>query len=166
MRARHVRTAASGPERQAGGAEAFASPACYSLPLPPSANRLFKQVGRRRVKSQVYVDWQGHAAWVLRSQKPEPVHGRYLLVISVERPTADSDIDNRIKALSDLLVREGVTGDDSLMVGLCISWSPPSSGLARVMILPADSYGFKFHLSQDGASGGFFLAPQPKQEAA
>jgi Holliday junction resolvase RusA-like endonuclease len=138
-----------------------------TLPAPPSVNQLFKTVhvkGKaRRAPSAQYTDWKGHAGWRLREQRPERVDGPVLLVISVERTSASSDIDNRVKALIDLLVDCNVIDDDKHVVGFCIAWAPATAKLARVMILPAGNYAFDFHLSQDGASGGFYLAP-PQDE--
>lgn len=158
----------------------MASPVSLTLPMPPSVNELFRNKrGRGRVKTRVYEDWQGHAGWYLRSQSPLPVHGHVVIALSVERSSSVADIDNRVKALFDLLCTHKVIDDDRYVVGFCIAWAPPAAKMARVMILPAANYTFQFHLAPDGAHGGFFLhsptdgasgepypAPQPHHEVA
>jgi Holliday junction resolvase RusA-like endonuclease len=141
------------------------SPATYSIPVPPSVNELFfNKPGKGRVKTRLYDDWLGHAAWVLKAQRPVKIGGRVVIVLSVERSSAQADIDNRVKAIFDLLVSQKVIDDDSNVVGFCVAWAPAASKQARVMILPADNYSFSFHLASDGATGGWFLdAPQQEQ---
>ena len=137
------------------------------LPVPPPSNALFRNLtGRGRVKTQVYIDWEGHAGWRLRLQRPVPVPGRVMIVISIESPMAGNarrgDIDNRVKAIIDLLVKQEVIDDDKHVVALCIAWAPPASASARVMILPVAPYAIHFQPAPDGASAGWFVqAPPP-----
>lgn len=137
-----------------------------TLPMPPSTNRLFRnKAGGGRAESSAYVDWKGHAGWVLRSQSPRSVRGRVLVVMSIEFAGGAADVDNRVKAIFDLLVKEKVMDDDRNVVAFCISWAPPASKLARVMILPIGNYAFDFHAAPDGCSGGWYLrAPETQQE--
>lgn len=154
-----------GPVAESQGDEARASsPITLTLPTPPSVNKMFRNVrGVGRVKSKAYKDWIGHAGWVLRSQHPGRIGGRVVIVVSVEQAGPMSDIDNRVKALFDLLVAHGVIDDDRFVVGFCIAWAPPGNGFARLMILPAASLDFSFHLAGDGAHGGWFLKV-PKED--
>lgn len=136
-----------------------------TLPSPPSTNRLWKnKPGGGRAESSAYVDWKGHAGWVVRSQAPRPVHGRVLVVLSIEHVGGTADVDNRVKAIFDLLVKEGVMDDDRNVVAFCIAWAPPASKLARVMILPIADYTFDFILSPDRKTGGWF--PRPADDGA
>ena len=159
-----------GPRRKAGEAvvASSASPVTLTLPTPPSVNNCFRNLpGKGRVKSADYIDWIGHAGWTLREQKPGRVGGYVVVSIAVERESATADLDNRIKAILDLIVKHDVIDDDRFVVGLCAAWSPPSSKLCRVMILPAASYDFQFQLASEGAHGGWFIsAPQPEPETA
>lgn len=152
------RTSGGCPARQEGGAPPASPSIELTLPIPPSVNAMFRNVrGVGRVKSKAYLDWLGHAGWVLRSQRPGAIKGRVLVVVSAEQAGAASDIDNRIKALFDLLVSQGVIEDDRFVVGFCAAWAPPANRMARVMIIPAASLDFTFHLAGDGAHGGWFL---------
>lgn len=138
-----------------------ASPATVvTVPCPPSVNEMFRnKAGKGRVPTRAYEDWLGHAGWTLRSQRPRAVRGRTLLIVSVERISSSADIDNHLKAIIDLLVKHDVIDDDKFVTGICIAWAPPSSKLARVMILPVGEYQLSFLPAPDGASAGFFLAP-------
>lgn len=159
-----LRAVTGGTESADGAVAQAAVPSILlTIPCPPSVNEMFRNVpGKGRVKTAAYVDWRGHAGWVLRSQKPGRIEGQVLAVVSVERGSASADIDNRIKAIFDLLVKHRVILDDSHIVGFCAAWAPAGSKLARVMLIPAGSYAFRFHLAADGAHGGWFLdAPPP-----
>lgn len=141
-------------------------PVTLSLPMPPSANDLFKnRPGKGRVKTRVYDDWLGHAGWVLKAQRPHKISGPFLTVHSFERTSAQADVDNRIKAVHDLLVKHAVTDDDRFLVGSLLAWAPAASKMMRVMILPAADYSFQFRLAQDGSTGGFFLTEPPQESA-
>lgn len=133
-------------------------PVTLTLPMPPSVNEMYaNRPGKGRVLSEVYRDWKGHAGWVLKSQKPACIGGPILIVLSVERGSSQADIDNRVKALFDLLVTHKVIDDDRHVVGFCVAWAPAASKLARVMVLPADNYSFDFRLAKDRATGGWFM---------
>lgn len=143
-------------------------PAAVSIeiPAPPSVNEMFRNVrGRGRVKTAAYNDWLGHAGWVLRSQSPDRVGGRVVLVISVERASKSADIDNRVKAILDLLVTHGVIEDDRNVVGFAAAWAPPANKMARVLVIPAATMAAEFHLADDGTTGGWFIRPTTAQDS-
>ena len=104
-----------------------------TLPAPPSANGLFanRAVGGR-TKTQGYKDWIAEAGWRLQQQHPGRIAGAYEIEIRVAR-TEGADIDNRVKALSDLLVKHRVVEDDSLAEKLTVSWMPPGSGVVVIL---------------------------------
>lgn len=94
----------------------------FDLPLPPSANRLFSIVrgitkaGKpysKRIISKVYAAWREVAGWELKTQyMGRPViQGRYELQIIVS-PDIKIDIDNAVKAISDILVTMNIISDD------------------------------------------------------
>lgn len=135
-----------------------------TIPAPPSVNALFRNVpGQGRVKTGAYKDWIQHAGWRLKSQNPATVAGRVIIIIGIERESAASDIDNRVKALFDLLVTHRVIGDDKLVTAFAIAWAAKGAGLARVAIMPASDLMLNFHLASDGKSGGWFIN-SPDQE--
>lgn len=141
------------------------------LPTPPSVNAMFRNVrrlkgkGTGRVETELYRDWKGHAGWRLREQRPQPVPGRVLIIINIERLSDFADIDNRVKATLDLLVKHQVIDDDRFVSGVAIAWAPPRNAAMRLAIMPAANLSLRFQLAQDGATGGwFFDAPQPEEE--
>lgn len=100
-----------------------------SLPFPPSTNGLYKNVKGGRVKTARYVAWQVLATLQLRQQRPTPVSGRYRLSLTLDAPDARRrDADNLIKAVSDLLVSQGVISDDHMAQAISVEWSdlPPA----------------------------------------
>jgi crossover junction endodeoxyribonuclease RusA len=136
------------------------------LPTPPSVNAMFRNVpGKGRARTKLYEDWLGHAGWRLRAQRPAKVAGPVLILVGIERTSLSADVDNRIKALFDLLVAHNVIDNDKHIVGFAAAWSPDRDRLARLAIVPAGNLTAQFHLASDGAHGGWFLqAPQSEQE--
>ncbi|MBS7698590.1 RusA family crossover junction endodeoxyribonuclease [Chelatococcus sp. YT9] len=92
------------------------------LPVPPSANRIWRIAGTRLtksgkrapnvIKSPAYRAWQDEAGWILRSQRPGHISGAYDLTITL--PKVRIDPDNAVKGASDILVKHNVIDDDKL----------------------------------------------------
>lgn len=87
-----------------------------TLPVPPSANSLYKRVlnrNGRRPKTEAYAAWITEAGWALafaRGDHALPLkHARLELDMPL---TYKRDISNGIKAIEDLLVSHGVLVDD------------------------------------------------------
>jgi crossover junction endodeoxyribonuclease RusA len=94
-----------------------------NLPLPPSTNNLFVTIPKKgRVRSQDYCRWHKRAFDELTAQKAGKVKGRFSIVISVGRIKRRADVDNRSKAILDLLAGV-VTDDDSYCERMSIGWS-------------------------------------------
>ena len=147
---------------------AFAGPVRFTLPAPPSTNTLFRNLpGKGRVKTAAYLDFIQMAIVSIRAQQVPLVSGHVVMNIGIERTKkgADTaDIDNRIKALLDVLVKARVIEDDSLVVGFTASWLPRANGLAHVTIMPAGvPFQLRFQPSPDGTCGAWvYSVPQPK----
>lgn len=144
------------------------SPTVVTVPIPPSTNALFKTLRTgRRAKSAAYKDWLLEAGWRLRMQKPAKVPGFVVLLISVDRDSMAADIDNRCKALIDLLVAHKIIDDDKHVTALAISWAAPQLGEARVLITPTAPMHVQF-LPEPGnaALGGWYLQPPTEEGAA
>ena len=139
-----------------------------TVPTPPSVNEMYSNRGASRKKSKVYADWKGHAGWTLKPQlvDHETFDEPLLAVIQVERTSSRADIDNRVKALFDLLVAHRVIKNDNLFAGFAVAWGPKGSGLCRAMVLPVCNLLIQYHPSTDGATGGWFPALQHEQENA
>jgi len=142
----------------------------FTLPTPPSTNALFKNIrGRGRVKTDTYKAFIACALASLLQQRVEAVKGHVVLVIGVERVSKAADIDNRLKALLDVMVKAQIIEDDRFVTALSISWLPKAnkrrsgasltgieSGLAHVTIYPVQHLSLNFHPAQNGACGGFY----------
>ena len=93
-----------------------------TLPIPPSLNSMFPGKTRRH-KSAEYKAWIEHAGWVLETARISPVIGPFALQIRLPVKMR-GDIDNRAKAILDLLVKHGVTPDDSKTWRLIVERHP------------------------------------------
>lgn len=99
-------------------------PVSLSLPYPPSANRLWRAVNGRQIKSAEYRAWIDEAALSIRLQRPRGIVGAYHLVIRASRPDRRRrDIDNLLKPIWDALCQGGVVGDDCDCEHLTAFWS-------------------------------------------
>ncbi len=143
------------------------SPVAFTMPTPPSTNNLFKNVpGKGRVRTRHYDDWLGRAVAAIRAGVVPTVRHRVVMVMGVERMSLSADIDNRLKASWDAMVKAGVLVDDSLVTAFAAAWQPPANGLTRIVLHPATApLSITFHPSHDGASGGWFNdAPSNEEE--
>lgn len=94
------------------------------LPYPPSANRLWRAVNGRQIKSKHYREWIEEAQRVIREQAPACVHGDYRLTLIATRPDRRArDIDNLIKPVSDALATAGVIANDCRAQSVLAAWS-------------------------------------------
>lgn len=73
-----------------------------TLPLPPSANRLWRRYGARTVKSIEARAFEESAAFALRNVDT-PYTGAVSVQIVVYFPTKAGDLDNRAKPVLDCL---------------------------------------------------------------
>jgi crossover junction endodeoxyribonuclease RusA len=105
------------------------------IPLPPSVNRLWrttKNVGGM-YRSAKYTAWikEAYAMILIQMRGQKRVRGEYKLTIECTKPDRRKrDLDNILKALSDILTHSGVIEDDSLCVWLEARWvevGPPCS---------------------------------------
>lgn len=95
----------------------------FEIPVPPSVNAMYRNVpGKGRVKTAKYKSWLHDAGWILRMYKPRKTLADVVLTVAIRRPTANSDLDNRFKALQDLLVGP-VLGDDKQVVRIVGEWA-------------------------------------------
>jgi crossover junction endodeoxyribonuclease RusA len=84
----------------------------YVMPIPPSLNASYKNIGRGRAKTDKYKKWCRDADIELACQKPVRFDSRVDISIYLPTPKRCSDIDNRIKPICDSLVRVGVLAND------------------------------------------------------
>jgi Holliday junction resolvase RusA-like endonuclease len=98
----------------------------YSLPTPPPLNNAYvnnPQTGGRFVSKQ-YGAWRKQAGWALVEQRVQRVEGPVSVDIVLKDPTRRSDVDNRIKAVLDLLVNYHIieTDDDKTVRKVSAAW--------------------------------------------
>lgn len=107
-----------------------------SLPMPPSVNNLFanKKAGGR-CKTSAYKDWQKLAGTFVKDSHRLNL-GPYSISIALKRSTVSSlsDLTNREKAVSDLLVAHGVVKDDRYCQRLLMTWDEDLDGDCVVLI--------------------------------
>lgn len=94
------------------------------LPLPPSLNAAYFNrkpgtKGKGRVPTRVYAAWLIEAGLIINIAKMPAVSGAYELKIAVCH-TMRGDIDNRCKAIIDLLVKQKITDDDRFLWAMSI----------------------------------------------
>lgn len=100
--------------------------------LPPSANELWDRTPKGMRLSEKYRSWLHKAGLLANAQRRgQHVNGPYSLSIQAVRPDARRrDIDNLIKATSDLLVKIGAVTDDSLCDLVSARWVTSGEGIA------------------------------------
>lgn len=86
----------------------------FYLPLPPSTNTLYPTVGKRRIKSAAFLNWQDEAGKELISQRPKKWNEPVYITIIIGKLRSDADVSNRIKALEDLLVTHCIIPNDNM----------------------------------------------------
>lgn len=95
-----------------------------ALPYPPSANRLWRAVKGRNIKSAEYRAWLLDAVRAARGATGQSITGPYCLVIVVDRPDRRRrDLGNIEKPISDALVAAGLVRDDSDCQRITLYWS-------------------------------------------
>ena len=94
-----------------------------TIPLPPSLNNIFfNRPHGGRSKTTEYKNWVELASWEIRKQRPKMIEGDAAIHLTIERPNAQSDLDNRIKAVLDALQKAGVLKNDRQIVDLHAKW--------------------------------------------
>lgn len=121
-------------QADAGGLSSL-SPASVLLPLPTSANRIWRRFGKRMVKNPEYVAWQQEASHLIALSKMRLVQGGYDLR-AVFPDKMRPDIDNMIKPLNDILVRTGIVQDDKHCRNLTLSRGDVPKGHCYLEITP------------------------------
>jgi Holliday junction resolvase RusA-like endonuclease len=89
----------------------------FTLPIPPSANRLWRVVNGRAIKSREYREWEEVAGMTLRLARPRPTPSPFGVLIRVTGGKGFNrarDIDNCQKCVVDLLRHAGVVENDTV----------------------------------------------------
>jgi crossover junction endodeoxyribonuclease RusA len=95
-----------------------------SLPYPPSANRLWRAVKGRQIKSAEYRVWLTRAYLACIAAGQGAISGEYEMEIVAVRPDRRlRDIDNLIKPISDAIAAAGLIDNDSRAHSVKAAWS-------------------------------------------
>jgi len=84
-----------------------------TVPVPPSLNSAYFNVGRRRAKAKCYVDWEKEAHPVIKLsmvKATQPVFIEYVFTLGT---SFRGDVSNRIKLIEDALVKCDILQDDN-----------------------------------------------------
>lgn len=95
------------------------------LPLPPSVNALWRVAKNGRVYATAkYKVWKEAAVWEAAAQASgQKITGSYRLTLQVVAPDKRrQDLDNLLKATSDMLQSAGLIENDHLCRSLSASW--------------------------------------------
>jgi crossover junction endodeoxyribonuclease RusA len=95
------------------------------LPLPPSANALWRVAKNGRVYATApYKNWKAAAMWEAAAQAHGVrISGAYRLTLQVVAPDKRRrDLDNLLKATSDMLQSAGLIENDHFCRALTASW--------------------------------------------
>lgn len=86
----------------------------FDLPLPPSANRMWRKgAGGRLHKSSEYSAWIESVQWLVVAQrKREQITGRAALTIHCGKFHGGADLDNKIKPVGDMMQLAGAVLND------------------------------------------------------
>ena len=110
-----------------------------TLPLPPSANKLFANVpGRGRIKTRAYKLWRKNAVLTIFAQvlADRRIGGPVALSICVPSGMR-GDLDNRVKATIDALVASNRIDDDKHVHRITIVRGGAAAGLVLVTVRAA-----------------------------
>ncbi len=83
-----------------------------TLPEAPSANRYWRHVGAKVLRSREAINYIGAVRLVCSARKVRPIGGEVTLEVSWYRGRRSGDLDNRVKILQDAL-KGHAFGDDA-----------------------------------------------------
>jgi Holliday junction resolvase RusA-like endonuclease len=111
--------------------------------LPPSVNALWRHAkGGKTYRTREYQTWLNGEGWNLKAQMPgQPKWDQPVFITGAfRRPRANSDLDNRLKGIGDLLQDIGALANDKLINGWNVWWSSdlPEGIAADISITSAD----------------------------
>lgn len=116
----------------------------FVLPYPPSANRIWRNVAGKTLKSREYRLWLASAMGSIAAaaiKRPSMVKGPFSVSIVADRPDRRRrDLDNLAKPILDALTASAIIEDDHLAKTIVLSWSevaPKAPGSVRVSVVGA-----------------------------
>ena len=95
-----------------------------TLTYPPSANRIWRNINGRTIKSEAYRAWLTQVYGDVLIARCGRISGPYRLEIRATAPDRRRrDIDNLLKPVSDGLMSAGVILDDSAARSVFAEWT-------------------------------------------
>lgn len=94
-----------------------------SLPFPPSVWEIYVGWGKNRRLSPEYAKWRNDCRLFLNRTK-DRIDGPFSIQVALKRPHRRMDLDNRMKALLDVLQHYQIIKNDSLCERLTMTWDP------------------------------------------
>ena len=99
------------------------------VPMPTSTNRRWRSNRGNVHRSPEYVAWIKEAGWMLKAQSPLPrFKGDLHITLSFGPRRANADLDNKAKAVLDLLTEHSVIEDDKHVTDLRLRWDDEVRG--------------------------------------
>jgi len=84
----------------------------FDLPFPPSLNTMYPTFNGRRVTSEAYKEWQFDAGKYLMTVRNRFMSGQVEISLTFSEQSRKMDLDNRIKPVLDLLVKNSIIEGD------------------------------------------------------
>ena len=113
-----------------------ASVTITDLPIPPSANRIWRVANGRQHKSAEYTAWLTECGWRTAKHR-NAFPGPYALAIEADRSRpymVARDIDNLIKPVNDMLQHAGVVANDKHCMSVTARWASPMDWPMRITV--------------------------------
>lgn len=115
------------------------------LPIAPSVNAMYANNtkannGRGRYKTDAYSSWKTEAGWILNQARVAPLGKMKVQLELSVNDAMKGDIDNRIKAVQDLLVTHRLIDDDKQVWRVSIEKVAASICKAREMLVSIEPY--------------------------
>ena len=112
--------------------------------LPPSVNAIWRHTrGGKMYRTSQYMGFLRAEEWNLVPQlkAQHKFVGPVFITVAMRRPRSNSDLDNRIKGVGDLLQSVGAIANDKDVMGWNVYWSRdlPAGVAAEITIVQADA---------------------------
>lgn len=91
------------------------------LPFPPSVWEIYVGWGKSRRLSPVYAKWREDCGYFIRDRN-DRLDIPFSLSVALKRPNKRMDLDNRAKAILDVLQHYGVIKNDNLCERFSMHW--------------------------------------------
>ncbi len=92
-----------------------------ALPFPPSVWEIYVGWGKSRRHSPTYAKWRADCGYFIRGRNAI-VDEPFSLCVALKRPNKRMDLDNRAKAILDVLQHYQVIKNDNLCERLTMTW--------------------------------------------